>query len=399
VPLRAGQDANVVAQSAAGTRRYHVRCLPEDFPSWSFKRFGRPAAQWYLFAPVTVPNKSGHYVTLIDTRGTPVWWVHATAVPFNSHLLPSGELAWARWYGDPFAVRASSAWEVHRLDGSLVRTLRTVGSPTDMHDMVQLGHGRYLLMTYRLRRHIDLTSRGSARDGVVADGELQEIDRRGRLVWRWSALDHIPMSENAGVWKRTFRTIPGGRRAFDWFHLNSAEPDGHGGIVISGRHVNAVYRIDRSTGKVTWKLGGTRRPESLTVTGDPSRTGTFIGQHDASLLPDGTLTVYDNHAPYHPRAVRFAIDARRHAARLLEQVHQPGLVWSPAEGTATRLPDSNWVVSWGANPVLSERTANDRLVWRLRLSAGQSYGIQPIPAGRVSAERLRRGMDRMHPRR
>jgi hypothetical protein len=253
-------------------------------------------------------------------------------------------------------------------------------------------------MTYRVLRHQNLLKYHGPRDGVLVDGELQEVDRRGHVVWQWDALDHIRISENAGWWQHTYRTLPDHTRAFDWLHLNSVEPDGHGGLVISARHVDAVYRIDKATGAITWKLGGTRRHESLRVIGDTSPNGVFSGQHDASLLPDGTLTVYDNHAPGKPRAVRFAIDPKARTARLLEQVREPSLAWSAAEGTATRLKDGHWVVSWGANPLLSELTAKGRPVWRLRLEAAQSYGIQPIPYGTVSAARLRRAMDRMHPR-
>ncbi len=53
--------------------------------------------------------------------------------------------------------------------------------------------------------------------------------------------------------------------------MNSVEPDGDG-FIVSFRHMIAVYRIDKATGKVTWKLGGTTRAESLTMIGDTLAT-------------------------------------------------------------------------------------------------------------------------------
>ena len=64
-------------------------------------------------------------------------------------------------------------------------------------------------------------------------------------------------------------------------------------MIASFRHLDAVYKISKSTGKIVWKLGGTTTPKSLTVKDDP-RAYTLGAQHDARLLPDGTLTVFDN---------------------------------------------------------------------------------------------------------
>jgi hypothetical protein len=277
-----------------------------------------------------------------------------------------------------------------------VRTLRTVGSPTDAHEMTPLANGHYLLVTYRLRRHVDLTAYDGSTDDAVYDGEIQELDSRGRRVWSWNSKDHISLAENAR-WTFARGELPDGTEAYDYFHLNSIEPDGDG-LVISARHTDAVYRIDRATGDVVWKLGGTRRPESLEVVGD-RYPEPFVGQHDARLLPDGTLTVFDNHAlREQPRAVRFAVDPVARTATLLEQAVDPKVVVSAAEGSARRLPGGDWVVSWGATPVLSEISPSGGVVWRLSLWEAQSYRVQPIEFGRIAPYRLRRAMDRMHPR-
>ncbi len=38
---------------------------------------------------------------------------------------------------------------------------------------------------------------------------------------------------------------------------------------MSFRHLDAVYSVRKIDGSVDWKLGGTARPESLTVLNDP----------------------------------------------------------------------------------------------------------------------------------
>jgi uncharacterized protein YndB with AHSA1/START domain len=295
-------------------------------------------------------------------------------------------------------MRDEGAWEIHRLDGTLVRTLRTAGSPTDHHDMEQLPNGNFLLDTYRVRRNVDLEPYGRDGTGNVSDGEIQELTPGGELVWSWSSKDHIrPAETYRGAPMRTLRD---GTTALDAFHFNSMEPDGHGGLVISARHVDAVYRIDMATKKVTWKLGGTKRAESLKVVGDP-RKPSLDKQHDARLLPDGSLTVFDNRSDVgSPRAARFRIDAAKRRARFVEEVTEPKAPSSPAEGSARKLANGNWAVAWGDTKLMSEVTRSNELVWRLKFRDDGviTYRLTPIPFGRLSASRLRRAMDRMHPR-
>jgi hypothetical protein len=400
VVLRSGQGTQLVVHSPDGGHTYHVRCLPSGFPSWRFQPAGRPQAAWYLMAPSN-PNSAttsiSKFVTIIDGHGVPVWWKRETISPFNSVLLPDGDLAWTRSYNDPFGMRDSEAWEVHRLDGTLVRTLKTVGSPADTHEMQPLANGDFMLTTYRLRRDVNLKRYGKSAHSNVVDGEIQEISPSGQVVWSWSSRDHTSPAETQ-EWAKAGRTLPDGTPVWDIFHLNSLAPDGHGGLVISARHVNAVYRIDRATGKITWKLGGTKRPQSLKVVGD-RRSPTFGLQHDARVLGDGSVTVYDNRTDLGPpRAVRFRIDAVKHRARFVEQVTDSKARISGSEGSARRLPGGDWVVSWGGTKLVSEVSRSGRIVWRLIFADTINYRVTPIPAERLSARALRRAMDRMHPR-
>src|SRR5205085_362435 len=147
---------------------------------------------------------------------------------------------------------------------------------------------------------------------TVLDGGVEEVTGDGRVVWSWLTRGHIGLAETGRWYHRGVlgALIPraDGRRAYDVVHVNSAEPHA-GRILLSTRHTDALYDIDRSTGEVVWKLGGTKTPQSLRVIG-LADAHPFGGQHDARVLSDGTITVHDNGTFLHrrPRALRFAID-------------------------------------------------------------------------------------------
>jgi hypothetical protein len=411
---RAPDRAFTIRQRSVGrTTAYHVRCLPPDFPDWTFGSSGAAHAQWYVVAP----NAGGAegYAAIFDGDGVPVWWWRSTSFgPWDAKLLPDGNLAWTRYYGDHFGIRGRrNAYEVRRLDGSLVRRVRTVGGSTDTHDLQELPNGHYLAITYKPRRHVDLSHdpRGGPSDVTVVDGEIQELTPRGKVVWRWNSGDHIPPSWTTGSSTRgwwfhnTPDSQPGYERMRDLVHLNSVDPDGDG-LIVSSRHTDSVFRIDRATGDVDWKLGGKQVPgKSLAVAGaPPGFTGAalFGGQHDARLWKDGSVTVHDNGSwRYRPPVVyRFEIDPLLRTATLVERIANPDVVSSTAIGGARKLSGGNWVVAWGNSPLVTEETEDGKVVRRLALASGfTTYRVAPVEPGELGAPALRRGMNRMTARR
>ena len=390
-----------VREHGGAVKRYHVRCLPQDFPDWTVKRRATPQAQWYVTTPVKPP--AGGYVAIFDSRGTPVWWWRSSStrdMPWDAKLLDDGLMAWGHNLGTHFGVRKAGAYEERTLDGRLVRLVRTHGSPTDVHDLQRMPNGDLLTITYRRRDDVDLSAYDGSSHARVYDGEIQELAPSGKLVWRWNSKGHVDPSETGRAWwyNPQGEQPPPEERGYDLLHVNSVEPDGTG-LIVSARTLNAVFRIDRETGEIDWKLGGSFVPgESLTVLGTPPSEPVFGGQHDARRSRDGTLTVYDNRTNTGgaPVADRFRIDPVARTARRTEHVEESGVPSSQWGGSARTLPGGNWVVCWGGTELITEQTPAGAVVLSLRLAANhRSYRAQALPPGRVSAAELRRGMDQM----
>lgn len=397
VALESGQAFSLTSNNAGVTRNYHVRCLPPDFPAWNFERLTQPQEEWYLLTPALGRNLVGspRYVVFFDGHGVPVWWHDAGNTPLDAKLLSDGTIAWASYHGGGgYGTSSEASYELHRLNGDLLRTVRTVGTPTDFHDLQESGNGNLLLMSYKRRDHVDLTAHGGSSDSSVLDAELQEIDPEGNVVWTWNSSDHIRLEETGRWWSL------GVRSSNDVVHINSVEPDGDS-LVISLRHTDAVYKIDRTTGAVQWKLGGTTTPESLTVIGDPHGAYPLGGQHDARVLADGSIAVYDNATALGrpPRAVRYEIDEVARTATLVESVTDPEAPASPCCGSARRSDSGSWLVAWGGTTLVSEfDPAGDR-TFRLSFPDNRfTYRAFPVAPGRISRAEMRAAMEAMHPR-
>jgi hypothetical protein len=295
--------------------------------------------------------------------------------------------------------------EIRSVSGELLRVVKTRGSVTDGHELQEMPNGNLLLDSYAPAPAIELRNvaawkkrRPPVRSAVVF-AEIQEINAAGHVVWRWNSRGHIKLGET-GRWWRSVLVNPKPSRfgeAFDPVHLNSIDRDGAGRLVISSRHTDAVYGIDRASGAILWKLGGTPTGESLRVVGDPANR-LLGGPHDARVARDGRLTIYDNGKgrPRLPRVVFYRLDLKRRTATYLGQLNDPEVNESHCCGSARELPDGGWLVSWGDNPLVTGFDGAGRIAFRLHLAAS-SFRAVPVPPGAATVGGLEQGMEEMEP--
>ncbi len=369
------------------TKRYHVRCLPPGFPEWHFHSLRGSEHPFYA---ITL----GEFVVVFDKHGVPVWWWDADAYTFDAKVLDSGRVASASLNGG--TAFSSHGYRIQDLDGKVHRVVSAVGDDTDIHDLQRLSNGHFLVLAYQPRAHVDLTAYGGSEDDTVLDAVIQEIDRKGRLVWSWNSKDHLGLEETGRWWDQALQDTPR-----DIVHVNSVEPDGSKAFLISMRHTDAVYRIRKRTGNVAWKLGGTTTPQSLEVLNDPHMGHPLGGQHDARRQADGTITVHDNgtNLDRAPRAVRYRVDPEAGTATLVEEVDDPAAQQSFCCGSARRDPGGSWLMSWGGVPLVTEFDPKGRRTFRLSFEDGVfSYRAVAAPDGALRIGQLRRGMTAMHGR-
>ena len=317
VPLSAGTAFTITVREAGSSQphRYHVRCLPSDFPTYTSPATARSRPTTSRRTPAS-RRSTNRYAMIFDSHGVPIWWYRAPVV--GPRVLPSGNILWFLSDGQ------SSHYEIRRLDGSLVRTLKHGQRQCRQHPRPAAAGWRQLpdrgaheQTPHRHKRLWGLERRRRSKRRA-SGGE-----RDGQLLWDWRSEDHISLAETGRWWPYVIKH--GSTNGYyDLVHWNSIEPHGNS-VIASFRHLDAVYRIRKSNGSIAWKLGGTPTPQSLEVRDDPE-SYTFGGQHDARLLSDGTLSVFDNRTGLDdakPRAVRYEIDQAAGTATLLQSISDP----------------------------------------------------------------------------
>lgn len=198
----------------------------------------------------------------------------------------------------------------------------------------------------------------------VLDCTIREVDlASGRLLWSWHSVDHIGLDE-------TYATPPtDGKQVFDYVHLNSIDVDRDGSLLVSARNTGAIYKIDRTSGAIVWRLGG--KQSDFTMADGAS----FSWQHDARRQPDGTLSLFDDSAtPGRSRALVLELDEGARTARRVRDYVHPKALLATSQGNAQVLPNGDVFVGWGSQPYFSEFGADGTLRFDASFPAGvQSY--------------------------
>jgi hypothetical protein len=365
ISVEEGQAIVALATLAPTTTQYWVRCLPHDFPQLKLVRHpevGSTTPGYYLVGNATVVAGASGYAMALDGNGVPVWYVRQLA---GAGVLDvendSSEVVSFYAYNDE-----PETFQLHQLSPLQTTDVAPDGWSLDEHELIQLSNGDYLAFSNQLTGGIDLS--GLDIDGVsfgpssyILACDIVQFDRAGKVSWTWVGTDHLdPVLESVepSLWGGR---APDGSQVADPFHCNSIDIDAStGNLLVSARDMNAVFYVDRSTGKVLWKLGGTpysKDNPAYVPVHDP-----FNAQHDARIQSwsplgegggMGKISMFDDESFSCDQPARAVI----YDVTVLPSGHAspPAVVdWqvkgeanASAMGSFRILPDGSRVVGWG----------------------------------------------------
>jgi hypothetical protein len=302
---------------------------------------------------------------IVDQRGALVWFEplpgDQQAFDFRAQTY-RGEPVLTWWQG---RMRIYRGVGVGRIVDSSYRPVATVRAANDYeldaHELQLTPAGTALIISY-VPVAWDLSDLGGRRDAVVEDNVVQEIDvDTGELRFEWHALGTIGLGES-------YRPAPqNARQIHDPFHLNSVALDADGNLLVSARHANAIYKLDRRTGEILWRLGGKRSSFEM----EPGAA--FALQHDARRRADGAITLFDNvsedpsERDKASRGLALRLDQRADTAAVAQAWEHPEGLLSATQGSTQSLDGGGAFVGWGGRqPFFTEFAADGRTLFDAR---------------------------------
>ncbi len=347
----------------------------------------RPGTGPFTFVGARSPGPGSPGAMILDATGGLVWFGPLTSGenPTDVRVARYGDhpvLTW--WQG---GITHGHGAGVGVLTDENYRRVRQVrardGDDADLHEFLLTPDDTAVITVYRLAT-ADLRHLGGAKDGTVLAGVVQEIDiDSGELLFQWNSLDHVPVSETRYPLTDEENDVTYGspEHPFDYFHLNSVAVADDGDIVISARHTSTVYKLDRASGAVRWRLGG---PHSDFTLGPGAR---FAWQHDARPHGAARLTLFDNAARHEvagrdrvSRALVLALDVDSRRARLVREIPHPEGELATTMGNVEVLPDGGFVIGWGSSGLFSHHGGNGEVLFSAALPDGcASYRAFSMP--------------------
>ena len=344
--------------SAASGRAWVFRSRPElRPPAVEVTVEGRGLASGYVFVAPKL-GEGQHGPMIFDDVGRPVWFrkdLYALDFKVQEYR---GEPVLTWWEGK--ARPRPSVGEYVILDGSYREVKRVQagnGYGGNQHDFLITPQGTALLTIYNLVSR-DLSYLGGPVEGRVIEGVAQEIDiETGEVLFEWHSLDHVGVEES--YYEKYYSD------QLDYFHINSIEVDHDDNLLISARNTSAVYKVERGSGEVLWRLSGKKSDFEM---GEGTRT---YWQHDARRQEDGTITIFDNGAgpQEHPqsRGIVVELDEKAMKATLVRAYTHPDELVSTSQGNMQVLPNGNVFVGWGSEPFVSEFSHDGELLFDARI--------------------------------
>lgn len=292
-----------------------------------------PQPGYYLIAPLS-NDSSG----MVDQSGTAVYPFAERGV-FNIQLQPDGSITYfsaARAY-----IRRNARLEV-------TDTLSALGYDTDFHVVRMLRNGNYAVLGIG-RRTVDMSAivSGGNAEAEIASAVIQERTLDGQIVFEWYSLDHIPVTDAT-------EDIDLRQKNIDYIHVNDIAEDNDGNLLLSCRHLDEVVKIDRLTGDVIWRMGGSKsKGNQFTFINDDidGFTG-FSHQHSAHWLPGGNLILFDNgelRNQKFSRAVEYRVDQQAMTAERVWQYRHVPDIFASSQGSVQVLPNNNVLIGWGSS--------------------------------------------------
>jgi hypothetical protein len=185
----------------------------------------------------------------------------------------------------------------------------------------------------------------------VAGAIIQELDADRNVVFQWRSWDHFTIP--AYFPPAAFTNPAAKNPVIDAMHINTVVMDTDGNLLVSNFGMD-VWKINRQTGQMMWRLGGPANQFSFVGVNPQQALASFSG-HTLSRLDNGDIMIYcnaDQLATRSSKVYEYKLDETNKIATLVWSYAPPTNYYAWHYGSAQRLPNGNTFIGWGGADIM-----------------------------------------------
>ncbi len=332
-------------------------------PRYTITKLKNPAPGYLLFDFRDTNNKAG----FIDNYGYKIFETSFLQNTFSLKYHPNNKFTYLG--GNTYYI----------LDGYFNK-IDSIVNPTDydldFHEILLLKNGNYMLLCKEYLQ-IDMSKvvNGGNEEAKIMTNVLVETNTSGQIIWKWRAYDYLKITDVTDRINLKLKNI-------DLTHINSIDEDSEGNILISVRHYDELIKINKKTGDIIWRFGGSASKKNQFKILNDSING-FVGfshQHTASFLDNGNILLFDNgnlRNERFSRAVEYKIDEINLVATKVWEYRYSPDIYQRNMCSAYRLPNGNTLINWGSHGI-TEVTKNNDIAFELIFKGDLVYRAYKI---------------------
>lgn len=327
-------------------------------------------------------------ITIIDTKGNVVWYQNMgndlVLVADYDSIHHTIQCNIGRQKGDKYTGKEIIVMDLY--GNTLLR--KDVQSLYVHHEIKRMPDGNLLMVNY-VPRHFDLTKQGGTADETVFGDGFTIMDMNGNTIWQWDCFSEVnpqdePMIMKSMIWqwdddvnnKKYNQDLPGNGMSGnplkdDWLHANSVAYDADGNYYISFNNISEVWKINKDTKKVEYRLG--RRGNLKT---DDNQF--MSGVHCVTALEKDKILFLDNGCSTHQsKVLEYVIDPINMKAAKTLEIKLPSELSTQNRGSVYLIENIYVVNATTANAILFMDAEGHIL--RYIKTPHQTYRAQYVP--------------------
>lgn len=314
---------------------FHTRSLPGEIPPFEVIRDELEEAVPGYMLMARMDKKPG-FIIFTNLEGKVVWY----------QLTPGTTVQSASY--DPVhrtvqCITGTHPTQNYACEGMMVMDLygkvllrKDISYLYPHHDLKRMPDGNLVLVHF-VPKTCNLTPLGGGEEDTVMGDGILVMNMQGETVWQWDCFSVMNPEEDPDIIRPVEGLLPDKRK--DWLHVNSVSYDERGDFYITSNWLSQLWKIERSTGRLVYKLG---KGGTLAMNAEEYMSGV----HDSTPLAPDRVMVFDNGMEVSQSRVSiFTVNPSSQAVVDSKIISLPSQFKSPFQGGISLVNDNLLIVN------------------------------------------------------